>query len=89
MKFKTLFLAILIASSLILAAVYLNQKRPAVERKQPSAEFVRATGKCFECHSHETSAITEQYSKSVHAQKGVSCLDCHTPQKNQKSKCFS
>jgi nitrate/TMAO reductase-like tetraheme cytochrome c subunit len=46
--------------------------------------MVRATGKCAECHSQQQFSVVHEYELSVHAQKGVSCLDCHQPAANQE-----
>jgi hydroxylamine dehydrogenase len=74
-----------IGTALVLAAFLINQRRPAVERNQPTPALVLATGKCAECHRRETSAIIDQYERSRHAEKGVNCLDCHKPQDGQQS----
>ncbi len=77
MKFKSVFIAIFVSTSLILAALLIQSKRPMVDLAQPSADFVRATGKCAECHRQETSSIIHQFEISRHAQVGLNCLDCH------------
>ncbi len=51
MSFRSVFLAVVIAFALILAAFLINRARPKIETEQPSAELVRATGKCAECHA--------------------------------------
>ena len=75
--FKSVFIAIFIGSSLIIAALIFNAKRPAQETEQPKVEFVRSTGKCATCHRKETSAVVHQFERSRHAAKGINCLDCH------------
>lgn len=45
MSFRSVFLAVVIAFALILAAFLINRARPKIETEQPSAEMVRATGK--------------------------------------------
>jgi formate-dependent nitrite reductase cytochrome c552 subunit len=79
MSFRLVFVAVAIAFALVLAAFLINRARPRVETAQPSAQFVRATGKCAECHSRMQYAVVHQYEMSLHAQKGVNCLDCHQP----------
>jgi hydroxylamine dehydrogenase len=76
-SFRSVFIAIVIAVAMIVAAFMLNNRRPRVETAQPSASNVRASGKCAECHSRETAAIVHEYEMSKHATKGVNCLDCH------------
>jgi hypothetical protein len=84
MSFRPVFLAIVIAFALILAAFLLNRARPKTESEQPSAEMVRATGKCAECHSRTQYSIVHEYEMSMHAKKGVNCLDCHQPAAGQQ-----
>ena len=76
-SFGSVFIAVVIAAALIVAAFMLNSRRPVVETQQPAAANVRASGKCGECHSRETPAIVHEYEMSKHAAKGVTCLDCH------------
>ena len=76
-SFKSVFIAVFIGTALVVVALLFNMRRPQHETQQPSAEHVRATGKCASCHRHETSAIVHQFERSKHAQIGISCLDCH------------
>jgi hypothetical protein len=85
MSFKHVFIAIFLGTALIVAAILLNAKRPVGERGQPTAELVRASGKCAECHRRETSAVIDEYERSRHAAKGINCLDCHKPVEGQAS----
>ena len=85
MRFKYIFLAIFLGFLLLVAAFFFNRARPRIESDQPSADFVKATGKCAECHSRETAAIVQEFGRSQHARKGVTCLDCHTPQEGQEA----
>jgi hypothetical protein len=79
MSFRSVFIAIFIGTALIVAALVVNARRPAVEVQQPTAQLVEASGKCAECHARETSAIVIEYRRSHHARQGVTCLDCHRP----------
>jgi len=85
MQFKSVFIAVVISTALIVGAFLLNSKRPKSDLQQPSAQAVRATGKCAQCHRRETPAVVHQYEKSKHAVSKVSCLDCHRVVKGQKS----
>jgi len=82
-SFRSIFLAVVIAGGLVIAAFFLSARRPAVETNQPTAELVKATGKCASCHRQETPAIVTAHERSPHVQEGVNCLDCHRPQKEQ------
>ncbi|MBS0203678.1 MAG: nitrate reductase [Planctomycetes bacterium] len=85
MSFQSLFSTVVIATALIVGAFLLHMRRPAGELQTPNASFVRATGKCAECHLHETSAVVHEFEMSAHAAKNVNCLDCHRPVKGQES----
>lgn len=84
MSFRSVFVAVVIAFALILGAFLLNAKRPKVETEQPSADFIRASGKCAECHARQQYSVVHEYEMSVHAKKGINCLDCHQPAANQQ-----
>ena len=86
MTFRSVFIAVVIAFALIIAAFVINRARPRVETEQPSADFVRASGKCAECHARAQYSIVHEYEMSKHAQKGITCLDCHQPAAGQEKK---
>jgi hydroxylamine dehydrogenase len=54
-----------------------------IETTGPTPALIEATGKCVECHRHETPGIIDQFERSQHAVKGVNCLDCHHPVEGQ------
>ncbi len=85
MSFKWVFVAVTLGTALVVAALLVNGHRPRIERDQPSPALVEATGKCAECHRRETSAIIDQFERSKHAVKGVTCLDCHRAVEGQPS----
>ena len=80
-----MFLAVLGAGALIVAAFVVNSRRPQVEVDRPTAAMVRATGRCAGCHLEETAAIVHEYERSEHATRGVTCLDCHGVAEGQAS----
>jgi hydroxylamine dehydrogenase len=82
--FRSVFIAIVIGFGLVLAAFLVNRARPPAETDQPSAAFVRATGRCAECHSQQQYSVVHEYEMSAHARKGVSCLECHQPAAKQE-----
>jgi hypothetical protein len=84
MSFRSVFIALVIGFALVIAGYLINRQRPAVETAQPSAAFVKATGKCAECHVRQHYSVVHEYELSAHARKGVSCLDCHQPAGNQE-----
>jgi formate-dependent nitrite reductase cytochrome c552 subunit len=85
MKFKHVFIAVFVTAGIVGAALLVAHERPPAETDQPSADMVKATGKCAECHSKETSAVVHQFERSTHARSDVTCLDCHAPAENQES----
>lgn len=85
MNFRTIFIAIVIATGLIVAAYLVNSQRPRIVVDQPSADYIKASGKCAECHRNNQYSIVHEYEMSRHAQKGVTCLDCHQVQPGQTS----
>src|SRR5215470_9783685 len=86
MSFRSVFLAVVFAFALILIAFLLNRARPKVETEQPNADLVRATGKCAECHARTQYSVVHEYEMSLHARKGVNCLECHKPATGQDKK---
>jgi nitrate/TMAO reductase-like tetraheme cytochrome c subunit len=86
MSFRSVFLGVVIAFALVMAAFLVNRARPKAETEQPTADFVRASGKCAECHLRTQYSIVHEYEMSVHARKGVNCLDCHQPVAGQEKK---
>src|SRR4029077_6178546 len=86
MSFRSVFIAVVIAFALILGAFLINRARPRVETEQPGTEFVRASGKCAECHARLQYSVVHEYEMSKHAQKGVNCLECHQPAPGQDKK---
>src|SRR5262249_40653388 len=86
MNFRAVFIAVTIATALIVAAYLINSKRPRVVVEQPSAAFVRASGKCAECHMNAQYSVVHEFEMSAHARKGVNCLDCHQVAQGQKSR---
>lgn len=85
MSFRAVFAAVFLGTALVVAAFLINRSRPPGETAQPSAAFVRAVGKCAECHIQESPAIVYEYETSRHAKQNVTCLDCHTPADGQES----
>ncbi len=86
MSFRSVFVALVIGFGLVLAGFLINARRPPVETGQPGADFVRASGKCAECHTRQQHSVVHEYELSVHAKKGVTCLDCHQPAEKQEKK---
>ena len=83
MSFRSVFIAIFIGTSLIVAALIVNRQRPPGDTSRSSPQHIKATGKCAECHRQETSAIVHQYETSRHALTNVTCLDCHQTNEGQ------
>jgi hydroxylamine dehydrogenase len=86
MSFRPVFLAVVICFGLIIGAFLINRGRPRLETDQPTAAFVKASGKCAECHYNQQYSVVHEYELSRHAEKRVNCLDCHQPADHQKGK---
>jgi len=84
MSFRPVFIAVVVSFGLVISAFLINRARPRVEVDQPSAAFVRASGKCAECHTRQQYSVVHEYEMSRHAQQGVNCLDCHQPAARQQ-----
>jgi hypothetical protein len=85
MSFRCVFIALVIGTALLVAAYMLNWYRPRLVTEQPTAELVRASGKCAECHMNLQFSIVHEYELSLHARKKINCLECHQPVEGQKS----
>ena len=46
---------------LVGVALVINQQRPKSDVTRPSAEEVKGTGRCVECHRVQTAAIVRQW----------------------------
>lgn len=77
MNFRAVFIALVIGTALVVSAYVINSHRPSIVAGQPNADFVKASGKCAECHRNAQYSIVHEYEMSKHAAKGVTCLDCH------------
>lgn len=86
MQFRSVFIAVVIAFALVIGAFLVNHARPKAETEQPTADLVRATGKCAECHARTQYSIVHEYEMSAHARKDVNCLECHQPAAGQDKK---
>jgi hypothetical protein len=84
--FRPVFIAVVLAGALIIAAFVINAYRPRVEVDQPSAALVRASGACAQCHGNMQFSVVHEYEMSKHARQKVNCLQCHQPAQGQKSK---
>jgi nitrate/TMAO reductase-like tetraheme cytochrome c subunit len=77
MNFRAVFVALAIGTGMVVAAFLVNSYRPRLVVEQPGASFIKASGKCAECHRNSQYSIVHEYEMSKHAAKGVTCLDCH------------
>ncbi len=78
MPFRSVFIALVLGTALIIAALLVHARRPGVERNEPTAALAEATGKCAECHRRETPAIVVEFEQSKHAQKGINAASIAT-----------
>jgi hypothetical protein len=85
MSFRGLFIAVVLATAMLVSAFAINRYRPAIEVNKPTAALIRATGKCADCHRHETEAVVHEFELSKHNTSGVTCLNCHQPADGQEN----
>lgn len=83
-SFRGVFVAVVLGTAMVVAGYLIHDRRPVREVDQPTAALVRASGKCAECHRHETAAVVHEYEMSRHAISNVNCLDCHQAAAGQK-----
>jgi hypothetical protein len=83
-SFRSVFIAVIIGTALLVGAFLLNSQRPRIVTEQPTAELIRASGKCAECHANLQYSVVHEYELSRHAKKGINCLECHQPAHGQE-----
>lgn len=76
---RVAFISVVGGALLVAIAIAVNSRRPHTDVQRHSAEAVKGTGVCLECHRTRTAAIVRQWEDSRHARVGVSCFDCHKP----------
>jgi hydroxylamine dehydrogenase len=84
MSFRPVFIAVVLAGALIVAAFAINSYRPRQVVDQPSATLVKASGGCAQCHSNMQFSVVHEYEMSKHAEMQVNCLQCHQPAEKQE-----
>jgi len=57
-SFRSVFIAVVVATAMVLAAVPVNRERPDDQVQEPTADLVKAIGRCACCHRRETAART-------------------------------
>jgi hydroxylamine dehydrogenase len=83
-SFRSVFVAVVIGTALLVGAFMLNRYRPQIVTEQPTADLVRASGKCAECHANLQYSVVHEYELSRHARKRINCLECHQPAGGQE-----
>ena len=86
MSFRSVFVAVVIAFALIVSAFLVNRQRPRVETTQPTADFVRASGKCAECHARMQYAIVHEYEMSAQQKRASIALTATNRRKASRSR---
>lgn len=84
MSFRGVFIAVFLGTAMIVAAFMVNSRRPLPEGRRMTPALVKATGRCAQCHEHETGAVVHEFEMSEHAAAGLTCLDCHRPLEGQE-----
>jgi hypothetical protein len=86
LSFRSVFIAVVLVTALLVGAFLVNWYRPRVVTEQPTADLIRASGRCAECHANLQYSIVHEYELSVHARQRVNCLECHQPAEGQPGK---
>ena len=84
MSFRAVFISVVLATALVIAAFMVNRQRPVEITEQTTAELIRASGKCAECHITQQYSVVHEYQLSAHARKNINCLMCHQPAAGQE-----
>jgi hypothetical protein len=83
-SFRAVFIAVVIGTTLLVGAFLINWYRPREVTDQPTADLIRASGRCAGCHVNQQYSVVHEYELSVHAKRHVNCLECHQPAEKQK-----
>jgi hypothetical protein len=86
MSFRPVFIAVVLAGALIVAAFLVNSWRPRDVTDQPTAALVKASGACAQCHVNNQYSVVHEYELSRHHEVNVNCLQCHQPAEGQQAK---
>jgi nitrate/TMAO reductase-like tetraheme cytochrome c subunit len=84
MSFRSVFIAVVVSTALLVAAFMVHSVRPRAITGQPTPALVRASGKCASCHINQQFSVVHEYELSAHAQRRINCLDCHQPADGQE-----
>jgi hypothetical protein len=84
MSFRSVFIAVVVSTALLVAAFLIHRTRPRSDTEQPTPSLVRASGKCASCHTNQQNSIVHEYELSKHAQRRINCLECHEPAPGQE-----
>ena len=77
MPVRSIFISVVIGSSLILAALVINNARPARQTSESLPAFAQATGRCAQCQREETGAVVHQFERSQRVPTPAEGLWCH------------
>jgi len=80
------FIALVVGFALIVSAFLINSNRPVSNAGGKGDAFTRASGKCAECHAQLQYSVVHEFELSAHSRRGLTCLDCHRPAANQRTK---
>ena len=79
-KFELIFFSVILGTLVIVVGAYIHSQRPKFKKVKTFTnefQYVKASGKCVECHRRETGSIVHQFEMSKHASANLNCLDCH------------
>ncbi|MEZ5339244.1 MAG: multiheme c-type cytochrome [bacterium] len=68
---------IFLGSLLLVQAMEVSRRRVEMGQAPKHVVAPASSSKCVECHTKETPGIVDHWTGSTHAEKGVSCYECH------------
>ena len=73
---------IFLGSLLIVQAMEVNRRRAESGEGKAHIAIPASSEGCVECHQSQTPGILDHWEGSTHAEKGVSCFECHEAMKD-------
>jgi hypothetical protein len=87
LSFKQIVIAVLgivfLASLLLVQAMEVSRRRAEMGVTSAHIAVPASSVKCVDCHIKETPGIASHWKGSTHAEKGVSCVECHMASKGE------
>ena len=86
MSFRSVFLAIVIAFALISRRFLSTARGQRLKPSSPARNWCAPAASAPNVTRRTQYSVVHEYELSMHARKGVNCLDCHQPAAGQEKK---